>query len=575
MKRFFLVLAACGAAITSAAGEDRPAESERRPQRVVVTKQGDPSKVAICPVCGKPYHMHVIEGFECIPRFGPGETLVRVHYAEATCPVCGLEFKGPMPGGWGKRAQYDRDFCVHAPGTEVVFCSCWLCARCGYAAPWVDFNRKVDKKVKGIVRTKISQRTFDFIVKRKIGIPGLKLTPDTVAEIVEMRHLPEIMIYDNAVEIEKSRRSVPQTMAKLYLEASHACRRAICSGLGLTSVNLTKPLRGLDGFLARSGGASMPPEEVARVILIELDRRQRAVASGDLREELTPETKYCMYLKLAGVCDRMGDSAPARTYIDKAITVLAEPKQGKRPAYEEMKEVATARRRLLEKEETYQDAAIDQMIKALGSGVYEGQALLQTIYLVGELSRRTGDYPRAVAWLRAADRLCAGDPKRSAWIRKGLDSRQLKSIHPGRADAELITRLIRSAGKIEAARPEPQPPATAEGPETRPATPAPAAPDLPAPKSCAEAMGRIFQALEKFHEAKGGYPDALEELVTAGFITRKAAGDFHCVGTGAKLFYSKPKEPGDDRIILFHKNPRTCECKNVLKGTGKVIQIGQ
>jgi len=564
--------------IVATAPAARPAAERTPPKRVVLTKQGTPNKVASCPICGKPYHMHVAEGFECIPRVRPGERLVKVHYADATCPVCGLEFKGPLPGGWGRRAHYDRDFCVHAAGTEVVFCSAWLCVRCGYAAPWVDFNRKVDDKVKKFVKANLSRQTFNFIVTKKIAMPGLKFTPDRIAQIVEMRDLPEIMVYDNAVEVERDRRSVPQLLAKLYLEASHACRRAVRSSLGLSSINLTKQIRAVDGFLARHGGDALPPEETARVILVELDRRQKAVAQGDRDEELSPEIKYCMYLTLAAACDRMGDSRMAEICIDRAATVLAEPAKGKRLAYEEMKEVAVARRSLMKRERMYQAAAIDQMVKALKAGVYEGQALLQTIYLVGELSRRTGDYPRAIAWLRAAKRLCPEETKLSAWVKQGLESRYMKGVTPGRADAELIARLLRSASKVEAvgptARPATPAPPAPPAPET-PAVAAPNAQDLPAPASCKEAFDRVFLALEGFRKKNGGYPDALDDLVTGGLITRKAAGEFHCVATGAKLFYSKPQKTGDDRVVLFHKSPGTCKCKNILKGTGKIIQIGQ
>ena len=572
--RYLLILVAPVAALASAALAGEPpvvGPVAPTPVRRILGKQPKQKKdvkPALCPICGKAYYLHAEEGFQCIPRVADPDRILRVHHAEAKCPVCGLEFRGPLPGGWGKRAVYDRDFCIHAPGTEVVFCSAWLCVRCGYAAPYVDFNRPVDDEVKKFVKERISPATFSYIVKSKIGMPGWTWTPDSVAEFVKMRDLPEILIYSSAIEIEKQRDPPPERTAKLYVEASHACRRAVCSFLALTSINLSKQLRGLDVMLTRDGKAIPDPGDVASIMVIELDRRNRAVAKGRKDQELSPEMRYLMYLRLAGACDRLGDGRSALVYIDKGLQALSAPTTSRKIAYEDMKAVAAARRGLMEREAAYQKAAVADMIKALEAGVYKGQALRQTIYMIGELSRRLGDYPRAVAWLRTAGSLTRENTKLSQWIKEALSSEQMAGVSPSLKDAEAIGRVLEAIVPAEPAAPEAE---AAGGAEEAPA----AAVATGAPADCADAMARIYKALKRYRELKGDYPAKLDALVAEGLLSREAAGNFACVATGARLIYRKPRGPDDDGLILFHVRPTSCRCKKALRGTGEVIDIGR
>ncbi|MBI3827882.1 MAG: hypothetical protein HY291_00080 [Planctomycetes bacterium] len=229
---------------------------------------GDVNKVALCPACHQPLYLHSDPGFKCVPQGprlpGPDARYAQpleVHKVETHCPVCKAKFVAAYQGNINSLAGMDRDFCRHSVGADyAVNASVWLCPECGYAGFADRLNEKgqvvplwgkeldgseLTPKTLELVNTRLKAFTFDKMIEfaglRKEAV--LAGTPEAekfrkFGDYLEQTQIPDWVKYKNALFLMENNGIVlPHALrARLYLEAGWACRREVCSEIGITGL---------------------------------------------------------------------------------------------------------------------------------------------------------------------------------------------------------------------------------------------------------------------------------------------------------------------------------------------------
>lgn len=557
----------------------------------------DPDKykgpLALCQVCGRPLVDHLDPNFVCRD---PRHRMASLQRRPCACPVCGHRFSGPLPET-GSKGGIDRDFCRHPIGVYIGSSDVWLCPKCGYAALFWEFNRPVPDEVKSYVAEQVTKRTVDFF-REFIRLKPTKFQFDDFT-FLSQDLVPESLKYANALKIYARRKASPRLMAKLHLGSSHAYRRIICGPFA--EAGLDRAIRKIGALLADPELRDEGPEGAARLGRELLSRSEAAMMStreagpprrasdADPSDKLGVRDRLCLLLRLAGLHDRLGEGWLSKKYLEEAEAVArSEKEEEMRAAY-----VNLARRHVvfLHREVVHQAEAARFSKQALASGEVPPEERLTTIYLVGELLARLGDVPRAVPWLEATIRLsenpAAGPEARRkrlrSWAEKRLSSPafleetgegEFETISADPSERAELGRILKQLVDATSEGPAGAAPAAPAAPA---ATERPAAPvrEPEAPASCREQLERIWRALAAYKEKRGDFPPTIEALVKGDLITPREAGDFVCVESAHKLFYRKPP-PGSGRtFVVFHANPRTCFCKNLLYSDGAIEELGK
>ncbi len=552
--------------------------------------------LARCPICGNPYKDHV-DGNVCRNPDRPGASLAK---QKARCPVCSREFEAAVPEP-GRAGEMDRDFCRHPRGMASFATDLWFCTRCGYSALHRDFGRPVHERIKKLVREKISPVTKSQLARHTGFNPKSFKFEDF--GFLPQESIPEHLKYENAVAIYQKSGAGHRTMASLHLGASHAYRRLVnrpFSERGLdrairrVEAMLTDPLaageRDAAGFVRR-----------AKKILRRADSKD-AYAS----ERLGRRERFYLYIRLAGLHDRLGEGWYSRPFVAEAAGLAQREKdEPKRRAYMEIVKGVAG---LLDREVHHQKLAAGELKPALASGDIPEAERLTSVYLLGELFLRTGKAEKALPWFEATKRLAEGAlrvasgsagaatrrdrgaaeaTRLAAWSRERLRSPvfyeaeeggEPKRIAPDPTEKDFIDKVVLSTSGSLPEEAQPGEGKTVEAPAAKPETPAPpiepeAKPDVP--KSCREQMLRIWSAIDAYRKARGAFPPDLAALVRADLVSRSAAGAFECVESGSDLFYRRPPAGSGKTFILFHNSPSRCPCKNMLWSDGSITEFGR
>ncbi|MBN1810102.1 MAG: DUF2225 domain-containing protein [Planctomycetes bacterium] len=526
----------------------------------------DPKKVAICPTCGKPMWMHAEPGFECIPM---GREVRKVDYLAAVCPVCGKKFAGPAPSGMSADTEVDSDFCRHSAGRADVVSRVWMCPGCGYAA-WCDsFNDGVPGEVKKYTRETISAETLEGL-RSLVNIPKLKLED---MSFLEQQDIPDALKYSNALRLATQFGRDDLELARLALEASHACRRAVNDRI--SALFLSPNIRLVDLLMATSDGNV--PEVGERV-----KRLEGALAAGKIdKYDMDEATEFCVDITLAGLYDRLGDTAQARACLDSAAALVPKVKVQREFQRGVVKEVADTRQRRLGEERKYRRKALDLYRELQEKGKLKGPDVLGAGYLVADLYRREGEPGKAKAWVLG---LLSVSEKVDPFLRvKMADMLDLPGMRTAAVDAVEAGLAAAAAEKLGAAAGagETVPPTQATGtmPENTAAGGAEpaavgAAPGR-APADCREVMRNFYAAASAYREKhKGEWPATKEELVAEGYLTAVSVNDWQCPASRETLLYRRP--PGDEKTFIFyHRSPGKCACKLVLWSDGSITALGE
>ena len=567
--------------------------------------------LAICPVCGKPLKDHDNPNFVCQD---PNRKTLTLNERQAVCPVCGNKFNALVPEK-DLRGGIDHDFCWHPLGILSNVSNVWMCPKCGYAALHENFGRQANKPLKKFVSKTITPGTIEQLR----GLVGFRNYKFKDMAFLAQEDVPEFLKYENAVAIARQRGAGHFAVGMIHLGASHAYRRL--AGQPPSGLGMDMTMRRIDSMLIDPLIDGDDPALVA----IEAQRLLRGPTARDAPDArgVSKIGKLYLLLRLATFHDRLGEAELARAALSEAESVVVELKQeaeqGRKRALADedagradlaiglcAERIEFIRRRSghLAREAYHQTRAAAELRQAVAGGEVPAGDVLATVYLVGELLARIGKVEEATPWLQAAGRL-AGTAEKSAneeerrrislWAHYRLENPAFFQPPPGGQgkperrspdpnEREFVERVLAAlpggappAGEAAAANVD-------AGGETASVAPAPApateTASQPArgggrPASCREQLARIWKAIEAYVAARNEVPSGFDALVKAGLITPEEAGDFRCVDSGSRLYYRRPS-PGKDRdFTVFHEDPGTCPCKNILYSDGSVGELGK
>jgi len=446
-------------------------------------------RARLCDICMQPLYKHADTGFECLPRdkdTGEIKKMAKIVSQAAICPVCTETYPAdqrvPFIGAlrskeFNDKGGIDRDFCVHSVGKYTVHCKVWMCPDCGYAGLIDNWGTNIDgTPLSAETKKFVFEKLRDSTRKRMIDVAGINTkdnreVPEDLkrfSRYMLQTEIPDGLKYDRALQIYEQLKLSHGLMATLYLDAAHACRREICSEVGVPGlhnslqVSLGESIRRVNYFLQtecmtlrrRRGDPVVDPTKIeldqrivvqASLNIVRLgedvnrnmEARKATVGPGARAEDnyLRTGDMYVLHIRLAGAYDRLGrleDAAKAlnkaRTFIPERLTVNVDNKEDKElGAYFErqltlLRNVIDDRLECLRREKEHLFNAARSNLAALKfkevplkSSALKPPAAedakaydpAPTAYLLGELFRR-GDAPQEAAFFfGVADRVLA------------------------------------------------------------------------------------------------------------------------------------------------------------------------
>jgi hypothetical protein len=499
-------------------------------QKPVMTDKGlghvAPGQAALCQTCSQPLYKHSDPGFECIPL---GKRLQKIRTVRVGCPVCQAQFDGALPGNVNDKAGRDRDFCAHSEGNFAVHSNVWACPDCGYAAA-IPADQRPEGFLVGLDGKPLDQATKDFVKQtltaamRKIMIREAALKEEKppaellqFSRYISQTQIPDWVKYDHALRIYDRFKPPHAFMARLFLEAAHACRREVCSQIeaayldDLLLEGMGKSIRRVNGLLRaeclalrRSRGDTlvdpMKPEAdakvladaAARILQVAMDAaaQGRPIVAGAQKIELKTGDMLVLYINYAGFLDRLGstdeaDKALVRalSYIPERLNQALEDKTMEERIVQQLKllrGIVTGRQDCLRREQDYLYKAAKHNMAAIrfseakfrdyksfkpGGGEREWDAA-PTAYLLGEMARRCGDNDAGAAWLTAAEQIIAkslslvdaADKANPTPVAPPLPGKEEESMSPAARERERLLILKHWAAEQRAAIKSPKPP---------------------------------------------------------------------------------------------------------------------
>lgn len=327
----------------------------------------------LCPICREPYFKHDVEGFQCVPKDENGDPIkvAMIEYREGHCPICKVTFKGAVPCNINDKAGLDRDYCAHSLGKVTIHSNVWVCPGCAYASLIERFDRTwkdeaIPQSVSDLVLKKLKPEMHDRLMKQ-IGMKAELVSHkrlqgvDKFEEYIKQEELKDWLKYESAIAIYKEEKAPHVLMARLYLEAAHACRREMNSEIFVPFLHLnymeslSRSIRLMQNNLTsgalnyrrdhKLGDVFDPTRpETDPAILIEaakmiIDFNDRFVpsepnANGAIKvanNALTAGKKFTgfsrgdmfvLYIRMAGFYDRLGKMDDASAALQKALDYL-------------------------------------------------------------------------------------------------------------------------------------------------------------------------------------------------------------------------------------------------------------
>ena len=516
-----------------------------------------PSGWEKCPECGA-FHMSGRKCASCAQQ--------KIPLREALCPVCRRAFNGPISFNRNAKGGMDRDFCRHSQGKNVVESLVWTCPRCGHTH-WCSeirdgkehpgrFNEAVDAKYAEAVNKEVQPQVAKLLVD-EVGRTSAKL--QKLVSEMDQADIPDWIKYEAGLRCAGLRGESNAVLAKLALEGIYACRREMVAAVDIPALSSVIPP--MEGLVSRQGVAEEDPRTVTRAV-VDILRLAEQAERNNARGALSAWEKYYLYLRLAGCWDRLGDPRLAADALDEAVkaanSVRVDPKVAK-----PLEDLAEHRRQMLKREGEFRTRAIGWLRKALiEDNAYPGGAVAPTVYLLGELHRRQGEYGKARAWLVLAAKIAGKGQVLHAMVSETM---KLPSMAGAALDeneeAAALALVVKLTGKT---------PAELIGPEPEPGPVGPPAGVTGKPADLAACLANIYKAYAAYVEKHRAAPEEAAELVKGGFITAEAAADFKCPECGTALRYRRPKKPAAaDELLLWH--PRAAGCRQqLLYADGKV-----
>jgi len=290
-----------------------------------------------------------------------------------TCPVCGNDYFGLEIRAVNTLKGRDGDLLLRAEGGNQYATWIWTCPYCFFSARPEDLGEAL---------------TVDF---DRSSIDTVPLTYEAKENSRVQLVIPPALKYRNAASYYYSVGKPPYFMGVLYLHGSWAVR-----------MSKTDTPKGLAGIWLKSYMnvtlEDRPETEEETLLQIARDLSKRA-------EKAEPEKKPGFQYLIASTLRQAGEHR-------KAVPILRRLSSGGGSA--EIAHAAKQELELAEQEEYFQREARRYFIEAIKFKETRPDDRLESIYLVGELSRRLGDLRQAEEWFQKS----AASPMPGNWARE-------------------------------------------------------------------------------------------------------------------------------------------------------------
>lgn len=304
------------------------------------------------------------------------------------CPVDGTSvtgwvYKAPKSG------EQDRDLYRHYSGVDHYGKSITLCPECGYAVYTPRFESPVADAAKAAIIAELGPTTKSRLasLKKRYKALNVDLAQDAIPGLFKFQNA--MRTYD-ILELDKVVRG------KLALEASWFCRQLLLNPpvLTLTNESMVRMNNTVNRLVERR--------------TVEGTHEWMGIYRQALAKS-SSRVKYCIYVVLAGLSDRIGDVAGARKYLDAAESLAWEP---------QLKNLMQYNQRVLKTAAMYRSKAIGYFIEALSEKRVRSSETALLTYLCGELLRRNGEGARAKYWLKAVKQIPGASKTMIAWAKE-------------------------------------------------------------------------------------------------------------------------------------------------------------
>lgn len=296
------------------------------------------------------------------------------------CPVSGDEFYGLTILAVNTLKHRDGDFLLRAEGGNQDATWIWTCPYCFFSA-----RPEVFKEGKTVDFDRSSVETTDLSEEVK------------GSETAQLR-IPVGLKYRNAAAYYYSIGETPYFLGVLNLHGSWAAR--------LSKVTMPKGLMGKwwRSYLEVTGEKRFPSEEL-QLLAIARDLRAklaRAEKAGDESDEVG--LKYLV----ASTLRQAGEHKQALPILEELVSL---------PDTSAIRASVLQEIQLARTEASFQQEALRYFKEAVGLKETLPEDRLQSIYLIGELSRRLGRYEDAKAWFERSSE----NPMPQRWARRLLE----------------------------------------------------------------------------------------------------------------------------------------------------------
>jgi uncharacterized protein (DUF2225 family) len=307
---------------------------------------------------------------------------------KATCPVDGTKFdviEIAASNHWGGK---DADGCPHAFKTTPLEFLVWVCPACKFAGRKKDFDGTLPD------------------ADKKALLEGLKPMAE-IRKDAKQGQIPGYVKYDLLAQVSRIRKAPSEDAGRAWLHAAWSCRQQ--GAVALDDFDEWETLRSsynLNQTPMQFGLTKNRTDfelDVARKIEKELEAK---------RYERGLNRILARYLA-AFLLRKHGENDAAERWLAEL-----EKMKGENSIVDD----AVAKTRvLLPLEREFQKKALEAYRAAYDGGSLDKKVAPEAAYLLGELSRRTGDPKSAVAWYQKALETSDSDPlKKLAALQKAL-----------------------------------------------------------------------------------------------------------------------------------------------------------
>ena len=302
-----------------------------------------------------------------------------------TCPASGHDFFGLEIRAVNTLKSRDGDFLLRAEGGNQYATWIWTCPYCFFSARQEVFTQ--ERKVE-----------FD-----PSSVETMELTYEAMESERLQLLIPPALKYRNAAAYYFSIGETPYSLGVLNLQGSWAVR--------MSKVSMPKGLFGTwwKSYMHVTDEGEYSSEE-----------QQLVAVAEDLRDELNhvgrggnKAEKLKLEFLIASTLRQAGEHRQAVPMLEKLASM---------PDLEEIAEAAAKELELARTETAFQEEALRYFKDAVKLEETLPDDRLQSIYLIGELSRRLGDYEQAKVWFARADET----PMPQLWARNMLERQKRK-----------------------------------------------------------------------------------------------------------------------------------------------------